>query len=1464
MTQRPSFWSRHASPHSDNPHQGNGSSSSAHATNTRASGRDLRQTQGHITRDHPHDASSSHESSPIMSADMPQPRLPPNSTSPLVHTSANTGPAPSSFSSSYSSSPSPSPSINPYAGSLRSMLQGTRSNQAPAPAPITTNPTGLTNTMPANIRRSGASDAAESVAAAATSTSGSGSAQVPPNTADHRRLQPQPQPQQRLPQTLKPVQPSGSSSSNRDARCEQIIQNFYSKVAQVVAHLRAYSPAHTNSSYRYDSTYTDATSAMLPPSRLMAASSGGQSGSPAAVDASSASSSLIDVGASGRRVNKWFNLDLEDIAEVKEEAKLWRHAAIGVHPSQAPPPPMIIEVCLDVSSLSLDDELQVADIYGRPWSVDLEMDPPESAPEYPMPRSSRVGRSKRQRALAIVLESWRLDLTAGEALTSAPDLPRVYKQAIVFFRGLYAFANLLPSVPLIRQLQDSGDGLALSCSFRVDSVPRAGVVGLHVSLTGTETFLEQHSFQPIVTPMGTFTLGVQYRRECLFSTSRPQRQQALSDYADIGAIDNAYFTPTLSSRSGSHLSPPRQQQRPSVRQQQQQQQQQAQSEDRVAASERSSVMMPSVNPFRARPLSLGDSSSLPNYIGDMAHRRLPSRLSSEWNQTSDLLAARTTTGHSLADRGPLRRISLGARVPEVDSVHGSHASDNLNPDSSSIRYSNSSSARAHSFDHRTGSTGARLSSSGDRATESGSMLHRSVMLRRFGDSLSPTEPQRQFDYSAGRGSSSSERNRFGPTSPPKPKISTTRQPSSASTGLGSGRWAMGIAPFKSPSLSDSQGQSLGSITGSAGEPPHSAGSRRGDTARLSPPDSLDASRRRGHTFSHDGAILGLAAHSEAQQLMAKLSESPSSLGSNASGHSRGLSSSFGNRRASFVQRQHSILGRPLAEHQGSDAASITGEGHMLPRRHTIVEGQAGSLRQTADDTESQDIDAFIRMVDTRRPLGSYSRKDSTKQVGAQRRSSALGIDALTTGTAKEKAAAAGRVSTKAPGGTGGESLRMYQGILSQFSTMSQDMQSSVVLSDKLLVSQVRHRPLPSMSEDAEVEDGVADELSSSPFRRMAMPNPLRGSDKPATSRPVSMVSASTPGAGLQASRGSLDSSSVAAAAVEHSQQQASITSALEDGHSLDKLQRAFGGLAIESRTESTQQQPHRSDTGLPTSAPGGAKPYIRSAAPGLDTKRERPLPQPVSIPRSASNAPRRTAAIQQLPPPAYIELEHPEDSDMYTDHGPNDARMRGKSQPLLHATELSLPATPRVATPQPPGRAQAQAPTLTRAQPTAGTYRPAPLALPLPASLTQRPIQPGLGGPSKRLSPELGPLSHRSDFISSNHQLGALLSMADNAAYARDSPRSTPATPMLGTLPTPQRGNNVIAEPFDSDRQSDRLRSNFPPLSFIVPRHRMDPYAPTPRSKEPTSGPQYTGIKRSEEDNTNHEEDDDEDLMFQM
>ncbi|KAJ2553291.1 hypothetical protein GGH95_005670, partial [Coemansia sp. RSA 1836] len=251
------------------------------------------------------------------------------------------------------------------------------------------------------------------------------------------------------------------------------------------------------------------------------------------------------------------------------------------------------------------------------------------------------------------------------------------------------------------------------------------------------------------------------------------------------------------------------------------------------------------------------------------------------------------------------------------------------------------------------------------------------------------------------------------------------------------------------------------------------------------------------------------------------------------------------------------------------------------------------------------------MVDTRRPLGTYSRRGSTKQAGTQRRGSALSGGARTS-----SAADANPGSERAHRVAGGESLRMYQGVLNQFSSISQDMQSSVVLPDKLQVSPAWHRPLPSMSEDAEAnDDGAIDELSSSPFRRMAMPNPLRGGDRPTPSRPVSLVSVAMPGSGPQASRGSLESSSVAAAvAAEQSRQHASATSALGDGRSLDKLQRAFGSLAIESQDEPTQQT-YKSDAravsssvvGLPPiNAPGVARPHIRSAAPGLDARNERP------------------------------------------------------------------------------------------------------------------------------------------------------------------------------------------------------------------------------------------------------------------
>ncbi|KAJ1889959.1 autophagy protein 13, partial [Coemansia sp. IMI 209127] len=292
-------------------------------------------------------------SPPRSAASHAQHRLPPNSG---ASPSAGAGAGPSSFSSSHSSSPSPSPSINPYASAVRSMLLDA-TKQTPDSSTHTQqqqqHPTPPASTLPANLRRTSRAHSESAPVppssrllegASAAATAAAHGAQQKTWHSGGSAAQPSRRPTSSnvthgaVPTTAAAALVSHGSS--RDTRCEQIVQNFYSKTAQVVAHLRG-----------------DGADA----------ESGGS-----AMYASSASSSVADVGSTGRRINKWFNISLEDIADAKEEAKLWRHAATAIAQAsryqQQTPPPMVIDVCLDVSAVLPDDELQVTDIFGRPWS----------------------------------------------------------------------------------------------------------------------------------------------------------------------------------------------------------------------------------------------------------------------------------------------------------------------------------------------------------------------------------------------------------------------------------------------------------------------------------------------------------------------------------------------------------------------------------------------------------------------------------------------------------------------------------------------------------------------------------------------------------------------------------------------------------------------------------------------------------------------------------------------------------------------------------------------------------------------------------------------------------------------------------------------------------------------------------------------------------------------------------------
>ncbi|KAJ1790548.1 hypothetical protein LPJ59_005144 [Coemansia sp. RSA 2399] len=300
-----------------------------------------------------------------------------------------------------------------------------------------------------------------------------------------------------------------------------------------------------------------------------------------------------------------------------------------------------------------------------------------------------------------------------------------------------------------------------------------------------------------------------------------------------------------------------------------------------------------------------------------------------------------------------------------------------------------------------------------------------------------------------------------------------------------------------------------------------------------------------------------------------------------------------------------------------------------------------------------------------------------------------------------------------------------------------------------------------------------------------------------------------------------------------------------------------------SRAQNEDQR-HRSASystgaGMQPSLSAVGKAHVRSAAAGLDAEFERPLPPPVSIPRSQSGTGRH-GSVSARKHSSRTSASSDEDEDGLgialtprrthrhpptREHNrrPSADLARGKSQPTARANDLGFAPAHRISTPQP-----------------------------LPAHNS---------------SSVASPYSHRSEFLSSNGQLDALLGFAGQPAAggSRETPRSTPATPQHGTMPSifqiqgsSTSGATGGSTAANSRRRSttgqrritvnapvpnDPLRSNFPPLSFIIPRNRVDG-RPTDlgmhRQDDQLSERKLRGAASGiEADN-----DDDDELMFQM
>ncbi|ORZ12262.1 autophagy-related protein 13-domain-containing protein [Absidia repens] len=293
--------------------------------------------------------------------------------------------------------------------------------------------------------------------------------------------------------------PPSSSTSARNSKLDHIIQNFYTKTAQLIIQARF---------------------------------------------ASDGLQSQKDRHRESKKLNKWFNIATEDIDLLRDELKYWR--ALATQSSNEEPPPMIINIYLDTSKLSQEQALIVVDDTLRRNRVDLNASQADTG-AYGIKR--------------ILIESWVLTLNHPLPDFSV-DLPNLYKRSIVFFRSLHSLVRLLPAYNLYRRQRKFNDDRDISIGYQFSSrnAPQHDEIPLDTSILDGDARnpTKSYTFTDITTPLGTFKLKVNYRRNCDFKVDDSEK--------DISArfvdMDEQFFTPTVAKYQQNYRTSPTRQ-RPS-------------------------------------------------------------------------------------------------------------------------------------------------------------------------------------------------------------------------------------------------------------------------------------------------------------------------------------------------------------------------------------------------------------------------------------------------------------------------------------------------------------------------------------------------------------------------------------------------------------------------------------------------------------------------------------------------------------------------------------------------------------------------------------------------------------------------------------------------------------------------------------------------------------------------------------
>ncbi|KAI9844636.1 MAG: autophagy protein 13 [Sclerophora amabilis] len=242
-------------------------------------------------------------------------------------------------------------------------------------------------------------------------------------------------------------------------------------------------------------------------------------------------------GTGVRRVNKWFNVEIDETDIFREDWRLWKTCEA----EEKRPPPMIIETYLEAAGLTNSQTLVAIDDQGKRWNV---VDALNAS------NASNVRGTSRAKKTQVILERWAIEL--GDVPLEQPAdlngiLPIVYKKSIVLFRSLFTYSKFLPSWKFARRLaklRTNHSALRVNCRMingdDLDLSPDSDALSTPL-FDDNHRVTEDFSFGSTDSPAGSFSVKVTYRSSCEF---RVDDSEALLSSHFMG-VDEHFFRPSL-------------------------------------------------------------------------------------------------------------------------------------------------------------------------------------------------------------------------------------------------------------------------------------------------------------------------------------------------------------------------------------------------------------------------------------------------------------------------------------------------------------------------------------------------------------------------------------------------------------------------------------------------------------------------------------------------------------------------------------------------------------------------------------------------------------------------------------------------------------------------------------------------------------------------------------------------------